>query len=57
LGLFSVKLLIEQIGGSIDVDSEEGVGTRFMIRLPGQNLEERAEVGNRMSKDDGLAQP
>ncbi|MEC4682648.1 MAG: ATP-binding protein [Nitrospirota bacterium] len=38
LGLFSVKLLIEQIGGSIDVDSEEGVGTRFMIRLPIQAM-------------------
>jgi len=34
LGLFSVKLLIEQIGGAIGVDSEEGSGTRFFITLP-----------------------
>jgi putative PEP-CTERM system histidine kinase len=34
LGLFSVKLLIEQIGGTIGVDSEEGAGTRFFITLP-----------------------
>lgn len=34
LGLFSVKLLIEQIGGTIGVDSEEGAGTRFFITIP-----------------------
>jgi len=34
LGLFSVKLLIEQMGGTIGVDSEEGTGTRFFITLP-----------------------
>jgi signal transduction histidine kinase len=34
LGLFSVKLLLEQIGGTITVDSEEGAGTRFFITIP-----------------------
>lgn len=42
LGLFSVKLLIEQIGGSIDVHSEEGVGTRFQIVLPERSAQEEA---------------
>jgi putative PEP-CTERM system histidine kinase len=34
LGLFSSKLLIEQSGGMIQVNSKEGVGTEFMITLP-----------------------
>ncbi|BAM07927.1 ATP-binding protein [Leptospirillum ferrooxidans] len=34
LGLFSSKLLIEQSGGQIQVNSKEGVGTEFMITLP-----------------------
>lgn len=35
LGLASTKLIIDQLGGHIDVDSEVGRGTRFTIRLPG----------------------
>jgi len=34
LGLSVVKLLVEAMGGSIDVESEIGVGSRFHIRLP-----------------------
>ncbi|MHB1730696.1 MAG: ATP-binding protein [Leptospirillum sp.] len=34
LGLFSSKLLIEQSGGQIQVNSTEGVGTEFLITLP-----------------------
>lgn len=34
LGLFSSKLLIEQSGGQIQVNSKEGVGTEFIITLP-----------------------
>jgi signal transduction histidine kinase len=34
LGLSVVKLLVEAMGGSIDVDSEIGVGSRFHIHLP-----------------------
>ena len=34
LGLFSCKLLIEQSGGAIRVDSKEGEGTEFLISLP-----------------------
>lgn len=34
LGLASVRQIIEQHGGSIDVASEEGAGSTFTIRLP-----------------------
>jgi PAS domain S-box-containing protein len=34
LGLSSVRQLIELHGGSVDVESQEGVGTTFTIRLP-----------------------
>lgn len=34
LGLSVVKLLVEAMGGSIDVDSEVAVGSRFHIHLP-----------------------
>jgi signal transduction histidine kinase len=34
LGLFSSKLLIEQSGGQIQVNSKEGSGTEFIITLP-----------------------
>ena len=34
LGLSVVKLLVEAMGGSIDVESEIEVGSRFHIRLP-----------------------
>lgn len=33
LGLFSCRLLIEQIGGTIQVNSKEGEGTEFVINL------------------------
>ncbi len=39
LGLFSVKLLVEQMGGTIDVYSEEGSGTRFQIFFPESPME------------------
>ncbi len=34
LGLFIVRRLIEAHGGSIDVESEEGVGTTLTLRVP-----------------------
>ncbi|MHB1286992.1 MAG: ATP-binding protein [Leptospirales bacterium] len=34
LGLFSSKLLIEQSGGTIQVNSKEGEGSEFLISLP-----------------------
>jgi signal transduction histidine kinase len=34
LGLTGVKTLIEAMGGDITLESQEGVGTRFMVRIP-----------------------
>ncbi|MEN0065524.1 MAG: ATP-binding protein [Myxococcota bacterium] len=34
LGLASVYGIVSDLGGRIDVDSTEGVGTRFQVRLP-----------------------
>ncbi|MDQ5852295.1 MAG: HAMP domain-containing histidine kinase [Chloroflexota bacterium] len=34
IGLFSVRQIVEQHGGAIAVESEEGVGTTFTIHLP-----------------------
>jgi signal transduction histidine kinase len=34
LGLTGVKTLIEAMGGDITLESKEGVGTRFIIRIP-----------------------
>lgn len=38
LGLFSVKKTINMHGGTIDVKSEPGKGTTFMICLPAKNI-------------------
>jgi signal transduction histidine kinase len=34
LGLTGVKILVETMGGDIELESREGVGTRFIIRIP-----------------------
>ena len=34
LGLYAVKLFVKSIGGSIDVFSEKGRGTSFVIKIP-----------------------
>lgn len=34
LGLTGVKALVEAMGGEITLESQEGVGTRFMARIP-----------------------
>jgi signal transduction histidine kinase len=34
LGLFIARRMVEAHGGSVDVESEEGVGTTFTIRVP-----------------------
>lgn len=34
LGLFMIKTQIEQLGGTINIESEVGVGTEFIIELP-----------------------
>jgi len=47
LGLYIVKSAIEKLGGKIMMQSEESVGTRFIIELPGKKgkkVKEAAEV-------------
>jgi two-component system sensor histidine kinase VicK len=34
LGLTGVKTLVEAMGGEITLESQEGVGTRFMVHIP-----------------------
>jgi PAS domain S-box-containing protein len=44
LGLFIAKIVIEQLGGSIDVSSTPGEGTQFRILLPSMS-QSKEEVG------------
>ena len=41
LGLAGVRTLVEAMGGEIKVESREGFGTRFMVRIPPLNLKPR----------------
>ncbi len=43
LGLAIVKNLVDMMGGEINVQSQEGMGSRFCISLPLQNVEHIAE--------------
>lgn len=50
LGLSIVRRLVEQMGGTLDLESEPGRGTRFLIGLPPLALEPSVVVA-----DEGLA--
>ncbi len=34
IGAFEARELVRGMGGSLDVESREGLGTRFLVRLP-----------------------
>ncbi len=40
LGLSGVKALVEDMGGEITLESREGLGTRFTVRIPPLKLKE-----------------
>jgi CheY-like chemotaxis protein len=44
LGLTGVKALLEAMGGEITLESREGFGTRFMIRIPPFHLEKDGKI-------------
>ena len=56
LGMSIVKGLIEKMGGSIEVESEEGVGSTFIIKIPFKTASAPDKVNKQTSeiKIDGL---
>ena len=49
IGLCLVKLLVNALGGDINVISKEGEGSRFIVSLPDiQTEEQNVDVGNLM---------
>ncbi|WAT18226.1 PEP-CTERM system histidine kinase PrsK [Aurantiacibacter sp. MUD11] len=48
IGAFEARELVRSMGGRLDVESREGLGTRFSIRLP---LGERASLINAMNEN------
>jgi signal transduction histidine kinase len=49
LGLHLVKRIVEAHGGSIEVRSEAGTGTEFVLRLPAAPAEIRDEIAHSVS--------
>ena len=45
LGLTGVKTLVDAMGGGISLESREGVGTRFTVRIPANPPSSHRETG------------
>lgn len=54
IGLSLVKFLVEVLGGTISVESEYGVGTRFTIKLPVKLIDENKNKENVKLLDNNL---
>ena len=57
-GAFEARELVRAMGGRLDVESREGIGTRFLVRLP---LASTARMMNALNGSpdldpDGLSQ-
>ena len=49
IGAFEARELVRAMGGQLDVESREGLGTRFIVRLP---LNETAEMIRTMNRHE-----
>ncbi|MFB6099427.1 MAG: ATP-binding protein, partial [Salinibacter sp.] len=45
LGLTVTKEVLDQMGGSIEVETEKGEGSRFTVRLPRAEKDETEDAG------------
>jgi signal transduction histidine kinase len=52
LGLFIANKIVTSHGGTIDIESSPGVGTRFLVKLPKERPSEQADDG-----DTGFEEP
>lgn len=55
IGAFEARELIRSMGGRLDVDSREGMGTRFMIRFPLVETSSLIDVMQQQERKDGVA--
>ena len=45
IGAFEARETIRAMGGNLEVESREGLGTRFLVRLPRVGMREASQSG------------
>ena len=50
LGLNLVKKIVEAHGGTVDVQSEPGAGTSFIVRIPAYQMDQKNELTNSLDR-------